>query len=149
MACIFAGSAILSCRGFLTLLILLSWRYITVVKRLLLSHLRRRAPFVPLGLSPIFLLLLLLPSADLFRLYLTSPVRAVSFFGVFTVLFLRVSYSIGSLGVLGSFSFSPICGFHPDSSGIFVYPRSREPTLSFWRGASSLGRTGGGCLVCP
>lgn len=108
MASIFAGSATLSCRGFLILLILLSWRYITVVRRLLLQLLRRRVRFALRDLSPIFLLLLLLPSADLFQLYLTSPVRVVSFFGVFTALFLRVSYSIGSLGVLGSFSFSPI-----------------------------------------
>ncbi len=46
-------------------------------------------------LFPTFLLLLLLPSVDLFRLFLTSPVLADNSCGVFTDLFPRVSYSIG------------------------------------------------------
>ena len=130
IASIFAGSATLSCRGFLILLILLSWRYITVVRRLLLQLLRRRVRFALRDLSPIFLLLPLLPSADLFQLYLTSPVRVASFFGVFTALFLRVSYSIGSLGVLGSFSFSPIPVVSIPTLPVFLYIRGVGNPLS-------------------
>ena len=47
------------------------------------------------ALFPTFQLLLLLPSADLFRLYLTSPVLVVNSLEVFTDLFHRVSHSIG------------------------------------------------------
>jgi hypothetical protein len=39
------------------------------------------------ALFPTFLLLLLLPFANLFRLYLTSPVLVVNSFNVFTDLF--------------------------------------------------------------
>jgi hypothetical protein len=47
------------------------------------------------ALFPTFQLLLLLPSADLFQLYLTSPVLAVNSLEVFTDLLHRVSHSIG------------------------------------------------------
>ena len=155
IASIFAGSATLSCRGFLILLILLSWRYITVVRRLLLQLLRRRVRFALRDLSPIFLLLPLLPSADLFQLYLTSPVRVASFFGVFTALFLRVSYSIGSLGVFGFLLFFADLWFHPELnvSGIHLFLGFRShsekfcdgPNSALLGGASVFGRTDGGC----
>jgi hypothetical protein len=47
------------------------------------------------ALSPTFQLLLLPLSADLFRLYLTSPVLVDNSFDVFTDLFLKVSHSTG------------------------------------------------------
>ncbi len=47
------------------------------------------------ALFPTFQLLLLLPSSDLFRLYLTSLVLVVNSLEVFTDLFHRVSHSIG------------------------------------------------------
>ena len=47
------------------------------------------------ALSPIFQLLLLFLSADLFWLYLTSPVLVDTSFDVFTDLFPPVSHSIG------------------------------------------------------
>ena len=47
------------------------------------------------ALFPTFQLLLLLHSADLLRLYLTSPVLVVNSLEVFTDLFHRVLHSIG------------------------------------------------------
>ncbi len=47
------------------------------------------------ALDPTFQLLLLLPSANLFRPFLTSPVLVVNSCGVFTVLFPWVSHNIG------------------------------------------------------
>ena len=115
MAPIFAAFATRLCRGCLTSSINLSWQCITVVTRFLHRHLRLLALFWPQGLFLISLLLLLLPSATLFQLYPTSLVLVANFSAIFMDLFLPVSYSIGFLGVLGSFSFSPFCGFHPDS----------------------------------
>ncbi len=47
------------------------------------------------ALNPTFQLLLLLPSANLFRPFFTSPVLVVNSCGVFTVLFCRVSHNNG------------------------------------------------------
>jgi hypothetical protein len=67
-------------------------------------------------LSPTFQLLLLPLSADLFQLYLTSPVLVDNSFDVFTDLFPRAS-----IGIFGFSSFSPaILVSCPDSA--------REPT---------------------
>ena len=71
---------------------------------------------------PTFQLLLLLSSADLFRLYLTSPVLVVNSFEVFTDLFHRVSHSIGFYWRFG-FEFSSILPV------LVAFPNSvREPT---------------------
>ena len=69
------------------------------------------------ALSPTFQLLLLPLSADLFRLYLTSPVLVDTSFNVFTDLFPPVSHCIGlyqRFGVLLFFTgyfgfFSQLC----------------------------------------
>jgi len=68
-------------------------------------------------LFPTFQLLLLLPFADLFRLYLISPVLVDNSFGVFRDLFHRVSHSIGFYRRFGfGFSyFSPVLVSFPDS----------------------------------
>jgi hypothetical protein len=68
------------------------------------------------ALFPTFQLLLLLPSANLFRLYLTSPVLVVNSLEVFTDLFHRVSHTIGfyrRFCFFGFSSFSPVFGFIP------------------------------------
>jgi hypothetical protein len=73
-------------------------------------------------LFPNFWLLLLLPFANLFRLYLTSPVLVVNSFEVFTDLFHRVSHSIGFYWRFG-FEFSSILPV------LVAFPNSvREPT---------------------
>jgi hypothetical protein len=93
------------------------------------------------ALFPTFQLLLLLPSADLFRLYLTSPVLVVNSLEIFTDLFHRVSHSIGFYRRFGfGFSyFSPVLVSFPDSD--------REP---IWFSVVLLfGRMDGGCSVCP
>jgi len=64
-----------------------SWRLLLFRLRLMLS--------LQKALSPTFQLLLLPLSANLFRLYLTSPVLVDTSFDVFTDLFPRVSHSIG------------------------------------------------------
>ena len=84
-----------------------------------------------------FRLLLLLPFADLFRLYLTSPVPVDNSFGVFTDLLFRVSHSIGFFRRFG-FGFSyflPVLVSFPDSV--------QEPT--WFSVVLLLGRTDGGC----
>ncbi len=82
------------------------------------------------GLFPTLQLLLLLPSANLFLLYLTFPVLVVSFFEVFTVLFPQVSHSTG-------FSRRFSLDFSIFRRSVVSFPHSdREPT-QFGCGASS------------
>ena len=89
------------------------------------------------ALFPTFQLLLLLPSADLFRLYLTSPVLVDTSFDVFTDLFPRVSHSIGFYRCFGF-------GFSYFSSVLVSFPDSvREPTWFCME--LLLGCTDGGC----
>ena len=68
-------------------------------------------------LFPNFWLLLLLLFADLFRLFLTSPVLVVNSFEVFTDLFHQVSHSIGFYWRFGFefSSFLPVLVTFPDS----------------------------------
>ena len=73
-----------------------------VVSRRLLPFRLRLVLSLQKALSPTFQLLLLPLSADLFRLYLTSPVLVDTSFNVFTDLFPRVSHSIGFYWRLGS-----------------------------------------------
>jgi hypothetical protein len=66
------------------------------------------------ALFPNFQLLLLLPSADLFQLYLTSPVLVINSLEVFKDLLHRVSHSIGfyrRFCFFGFSSFLPVFGF--------------------------------------
>ena len=84
-----------SCLVFLTLSMPPFWLYITFVRRHIQTSLLQLMLCSQRALFPTFLLLLLLPSADLFQLFLTSPVLADNSCGVFTNLFPRVSYSIG------------------------------------------------------
>jgi hypothetical protein len=71
------------------------WQPIMVVSQHFLPSLLLLVLSLQQALFPTFQLLLLLPFANLFWLYLTSPVLVVNSFDVFTVLFHRVSRSIG------------------------------------------------------
>ena len=86
------------------------------------------------ALFHIFQLSLLLPSADLFQLYLTSPVLVVSFSAVFTALFLRVLYSIGSLGVFRVLSLfaDSVVSIPTLAVSLHWYPRSVGNPLSLF-----------------
>jgi hypothetical protein len=66
-----------------------------VANRQVLSSLLLLVLSLQQALFPTFQLLLLLRSADLLRLYLTSPVLVVNSLEVFTDLFHRVLHSIG------------------------------------------------------
>jgi hypothetical protein len=83
-----------SCLVFLTLSIPPFWLYITFVRRHIQKSLLQLMLCSRQALFPFFLLLLLLPSADLFQLFLTSPVLADNSCVVFTDLFPRVFHSI-------------------------------------------------------
>ena len=93
------------------------------------------------ALFPTFQLLLLLPSADLFRLYLTSPVLVVNSLEVFTDLFHRVSHSIG---FYRRFWFWVLLFF----AGIGFISRLCSGT-HLVSVVLLFGRTDGGCSVCP
>jgi hypothetical protein len=85
---------------------LLCWRSIICVSRLFPPSRLLLVQSLQQALSPTFQLLLLLPSADLFLLYLTFPVLVVNSFGVFTDMFHRVSHSIGFYRCFGVLLFS-------------------------------------------
>ena len=95
MVCTSRDYGTLSCSVFQILLMLPFWRSITVVSQHCLPSLLLLMLSLQQALFPTFQLLLLLPFADLFRLYLTSPVLVLNSFDIFTVLFHRVSHSIG------------------------------------------------------
>jgi len=80
----------LSCLAFQILSMLPSWRSIMFVSQHFLPSLLLLMLFLRQALFPTFRLLLLLPFADLFRLYLTSPVLVVNSYEVFSDLFHRV-----------------------------------------------------------
>ena len=141
MVCTSRDNETLSCSAFQTLSMIPCWRSIMVASQqflpslLLLMLSSRRALF------PTFQLLLLLPSADLFRLYLTSPVLVLNSFEVFTNLFHRVSHSIGFYRQFWFWVllFLPVLVSFPNSV--------REPTR--FSVVLLLGRMDGGCSVCP
>ena len=106
MVCTSGDYETLSCPVFQILLMLPFWRPIMVVSQHFLPSLLLLVLSLQQALFPTFQLLLLLPFADLFRLYLTSPVLVFNSFDVFTDLFHRVSHSIGfywRFGVLPTF----------------------------------------------
>jgi hypothetical protein len=71
-----------------------------------------------LALDPTFQLLLLPPSADLFRPFLTYPVLVVNSCEVFTVLFLWISHSIVFYWLFG---FSFFAGFFGSSRNAYLH----------------------------
>jgi hypothetical protein len=95
MAHTFGNFEILSCRVYQTSSMIPCWLYIMLDSRWLLPFRLRLMLPSQQALSPTFQLLLLPLSADLFRLYLTSPVLVDNSFDVFTDLFPRSSHSIG------------------------------------------------------
>ena len=95
MAHTFGDFETLSCSVYQTSSMIPCWRYIMVVSRRLLPFRLQLMLSLQKVLSPTFQLLLLHLSANLFRLYLTSPVLVDTSFDVFTDLFPRVSHSIG------------------------------------------------------
>ena len=95
MAHTFGNFETLSCPVYPTSSMIPCWRYIMVVSRQLLPFRLRLVLSSPKALFPTFQLLLLPLSADLLRLYLTSPVLVDTSFDVFTDLLPRVSRSIG------------------------------------------------------
>jgi hypothetical protein len=141
MVCTSGDYGTLSCPAFQILSMLPCWRSIMVVSQHFLPSLLLLMLSLRQALFPTFQLMLLLPFADLFRLYLTSPVLVVNSFEVFTDLFHRVSHSIGFYRHFGFefSSFSPVLVSFPDS----VW----EPT--WFSVVLLLGCTDGGCSVCP
>ena len=112
MVCTSGDYGTLSCPAFQILSMLPFWRSIFVVSQHFLPSLLLLLLSLRQALFPTFQLLLLLPFADLFRLYLTSPVPVVNLFEVFTVSFHQVSHSIGFYWrFLGYPSFSPVLWF--------------------------------------
>ncbi len=95
MAYTFGNFETLSCPVYQTSSMIPFWLYIMLVSRRLLPFPLRLMLPLQQALSPTFQLLLLPLSANLFRLYLTSPVLVDNSFDVFTDLFPRVSHSIG------------------------------------------------------
>ena len=95
MVCTSRDYGTLSCSVFQILLMLPFWRSIMVISQHFLPSLLLLLLSSQQALFPAFQLLLLLPFANLFRLYLTSPVLVVNSFKVFKDSFHRVSHSTG------------------------------------------------------
>ena len=130
-----------SCPAFQTLSMLPYWRSIIIISQHFLPSLLLLMLFLRQALFPTFCILLLLPFANLFQLYLTSPVLVINSFGVFTDSFHQVSHSIGfyrRFGVL-----PPFCRFFGFIS------RLCTGTHSWFSVVLLLGHTDGGCSVCP
>ncbi len=136
MAHTFGDFEILSCPVYQTLSMIPCWLYIMLVSRRLLPFQLWLMLPSQQALSSTFQLLLLPLSADLLRLYLTSPVLVDNSFDVFTDLFPRVLHSIGFYRRFWVLLFLPaILVSCPDSA--------REPT--WFSVVLCLGRTDGGC----
>ena len=136
MAHTFGNFEILSCPAYQTSSMIPCWLYIMLVSRRLLPFRLRLMLPSQQALSPTFQLLLLPLSADLFRLYLTSPVLATTHSMSSRICSLRFHTALASISVFGFSSFLPaILVSCPDSA--------REPT--WFSVVLLLGRTDGGC----